>query len=359
MLKRATTSAVLFLVALIATVAAQEPSDRRGAVEEQALVERVILDAHVTGTDGNPIPNLGPTDFIVTVDGKPVVLESVDWLPAGTPEVDASAIAALTPAEGGAAPPDVAPGRLIVFFFQTEHELSRLTGLLRMGIQAHRFLEKLQPTDRIAVLSFDSKLKLRQDFTDDRAKIDAAIHAAIRRGDPPPPDPDSHPALAKHFDLAAARKCATPERALEVLARALAPIAGGKTLLYFGWGLGTVGGASGPNASEQKAWIDALYGMSEARTTIFTLDVTDADYHTLEGWIQQIAELTGGTYHKTHLFPDLAMDLVGRAISGRYVLVLIKPPGPRGEHAVEIALAGKKGRVISRQYFVDGVGVRP
>ena len=347
-------AAILALLALAARAAvAQEPADRRGAVREQAVVERVILDAHVTGPDGNPIPNLGTADFLVTVDGKPVVLESVDWLPAGTPEVDAAAIAALPPAAGAVATEEVAPGRLIVFFFQTDHEVSRLTGLLRMGLQARRFLAKLQPTDRIAVVSFDSKLKLRQDFTDDRAKIDAAISAAIRRGDPPPPDPDSHPALGRHLDLAAARKCATPERALEVLARALAPIAGGKTLLYFGWGLGTVGGLTGPNASEQQAWIDALHRMSEARTTIFTLDVTDADYHSLEGSIQQLAELTGGTYQKTHIHPDLAMDLVGKAISGRYVLVLVKPPGPRGEHSVEIALAGKKGRVISRQYFVD------
>ena len=347
-------AAIFALLALAAlTAAAQEPADRRGAVQEQAIVERVILDAHVTGPDGNPIPNLGPGDFIVTVDGKPVALESVDWLPAGTPEVDAAAVAALAPAEGAAATEDIPPGRLIVFFFQTDHEVSRLTGLLRMGIQARRFLEKLQPTDRVAVVSFDSKLKLRQDFTDDRAKIDAAINAAIRRGDPPPPDPASHPALAKHLDQAAARKCATPERGLELLARALTPIAGGKTLLYFGWGLGTVGGLTGPNASEQQAWIDALHRMSEARTTIFTLDVTDADYHSLEGSIREIAELTGGTYQKTHIHPDLAMDLVGRAISGRYVLVLVKPPGPRGEHSVEIALAGKKGRVISRQYFVD------
>ena len=350
-MRRAATFALLALAARAA--AGQEPADRRGAVQEQAVVERVILDAHVTGPDGNPIPNLGTADFLVTVDGKPVVLESVDWIPAGTPEVDAAAVAALAPAEGASAQEDIAPGRLIVFFFQTEHEVSRLTGLLRMGLQARRFLATLQPTDRIAVVSFDSKLKLRQDFTDDRAKIDAAINAAIRRGEPPPPDPDSHPALAKHLDPAAARRCATPERALEVLARALVPIAGGKTLLYFGWGLGTVGGLTGPNASEQQAWTDALHRMSEARTTIFTLDVTDADYHSLEGSIQQIAELTGGTYQKTHIHPDLAMDLVGRAISGRYVLVLVKPPGPRGEHSVEIALAGKKGRVISRQYFVD------
>ena len=96
-----------------------------------------------------------------------------------------------------------------------------------------------------------------------------------------------------------------------------------------------------------------MHRMAEARVDIFTLDVTDADYHSLEGSIQQIADLTGGHYEKTNLFPDLAMDRVGRAISGRYVLVFVKPHGPRGEHTIEVSLNGRKGRVFARQYYVD------
>jgi VWFA-related protein len=350
--KPAVSAVFLGLAAL--TAAAQEPLDRRGAVEEQALVERVVVDAHVTGPDGTPIPSLGPADFLVKVDGKPIALESVDWLPAGTPEIDATVLASLAPADGSAASPDIPPGRIIVMFFQTDHEISRLAGLLRMGIQARRFLTNLEPTDRVAVVSYDAHLKLRQDFTSDRAKLERAIHAAIRRGDAAEPDPDSHPSLARLLDPAESRRCATPERALELVARALAPIPGGKSMLFFGWGLGTVGGLTGPNASEQQAWVEAMHRMAEARVSIFSLDVTDADYHSLEGSIQQIADLTGGRYEKTHLFPDLVMDRVGRAISGRYVLVFVKPRGPRGEHTIEVALAGgRKGRVFARQYYVD------
>jgi VWFA-related protein len=347
--------ALAILLALAAHAAsAQEPADRRGAVQEEVVVDRVILDAHVTGPDGGPILGLGPADFIVKMDGKPVTLEAVDWVPAGTPEVDATAVAALAPpGQAEAMTFDIAPGRLILFFFQTDHEVSRLAGLIRMGIQARRFLGTLQATDRVAVLSFDSKLKLRQDFTDDRAKIEAAINAAIRRGEPPPPDPTSRPSLARRLDPAEARKCATPECALELVARALGPIPGGKSLLYFGYGLGTIGGLGGPTASEQDAWQEAMHRVAEARISIFTLDVTDADFHTLESSIHQMADLTGGTYQKTHLFPDMAIDRVGRAISGRYVLVFIKPPRPRGEHIIEVALAGKTGRVLSRQFFVD------
>jgi VWFA-related protein len=335
------------------TAAAQEPADRRGAVEEQAVVERVIVDAHVSEPDGTPIPSLGPSDFVVKVDGKPVPLEAVDWLPVGTPEIDSRTLAALSPADGAVGTSEIPPGRVIVIFFQTDHEISRLTGLLRMGIQARRFLTTIQPTDRVAVVSYDTHLKLRQDFTSDRAKLERAISAAIRRGDASPPDPESHPSLARGLDLGESRRCATPERALELVARALAPIAGGKSLLFFGWGLGTVGGISGPNASEQAAWTDAMTRMAEARVNIFSLDVTDADYHSLEGSIQQIADLTGGRYEKTHLFPDLVMDRVGRAISGSYVLVFVKPRGPRGQHTIEVKLAARKGRVFARQYYVD------
>jgi VWFA-related protein len=350
-----TAAASVAVIFLTTAAAAQEPADRRGEVHEEALVERVIVDAHVTASDGTPIPNLGPGDFVVKVDGKPIALESVDWLPRGTPEVDPHLLAELAPPSAdGVSTLEAAPGRLIVLFFETDYEISRLHGLLRMGIQARRFLGTLDPTDRVAVVSYDSHLKLRQDFTADRAKLESAISAAIRLGEGSDPDPESHPSLGKRLDPDEARRCATPERALEIVARALAPIPGGKSMLFFGWGLGTVGGLTGPNASEQQAWSDAMHRMAEARVNIFTLDVTDADYHSLEGSIQQIADLTGGHYDKTHLFPDLVMDRIGRAISGRYVLVFVKPHGFRGTHSIEVTLAaGRKGQIFARQYYVD------
>ena len=346
-------SLAILLLFSASAAAAQEPPDRRGAVREQALVERVVVDAHVTGPDGNPIPSLGVSDFRVRVDGKPVLLESVDWLPAGAQEVDATALDAAAADSDNSGAPDIAPGRLIVMFFQTDYTMSRLTGLVRMAMQARRFLNTLLPTDRVAVASYDSHLKLRQDFTADRGKLVHAIDASLRMSSPPDPDPDSHPALARYLDPAAARRVATPERALALLAGALEPIPGGKSMLFFGWGLGTVGGMGGPNRDEQKAWAAALHGMASARVNIFSLDVTDADYHTLQVYLERISELTGGRYEKTNIFPNLAMDRVRRAISGRYVLVFVKPPGWRGQHSIEVDLVGHRGRVYARQYFED------
>lgn len=348
-MKRA--AALLLALCGAASALAQVPS-HPGSVREEARVERVVVDAYVTDRRGEPIPGLTVSDFRVKVDGRSVDLESAEWVPAETAEVPARLPELPLP---GAKTPErlPPPGRLLIFFFQTSFEPSRLVGFLRMAIQARRFVDGLLPTDRVAILSFDSHLKLRQDFTGDRWKIEEAIDRSLVAGPAPPPDPEAFPSLAKNFDFRAAKKAVTPERSLALIARAAAPIPGGKSMLFFGWGLGTIGGLSGPVPAERRDWADALRLLASARISIFTLDVTDADYHSLETSIERIADLTGGTYQKTHIFPSLAMDRVRRAISGRYVLVFKKPDFPRGTHGIEVALAHREGDIRARQYYED------
>ncbi|MEO8190608.1 MAG: VWA domain-containing protein [Acidobacteriota bacterium] len=324
---------------------------RPGTYRDEARVERVILDAHVTDNKGEALPRLGAADFELRVDGAMVPLESADWIPAGEPEV--SVPSAADSSMPSAVSTEAAPGRLLIFFFQTDYTTSRLIGLVRMGLQARRFLDTLLPSDRVAVLSFDSHLKLRQDFTDDRARILAAIHASLRTGPPKLSEPEPGPSLARHFDYAGAQDAVTPEGALALIARAATPLPGGKEMLFFGWGLQTIGGMSGANPRDRIDYAEALPALARARITIFSLDVTDADHHSLEKTLSHIADLTGGTYSKTHIFPDAAMERVRRAIAGRYVLVFKKPDGGRGVHAVAVRLVGRKGTVMARGYYED------
>ncbi len=334
-------------------VAAQELPSRQGSVREETRVERVVVDAYVTDSHGDPIPDLTTGDFRVRVDRRLVPLESAEWVPADAPEVVGPGIQDFGTSGQPRPRPQFPEGRLLIFLFQTDYETSRLIGLMRMGIQARRLLRTLLPSDRVAVLSFDSHLKLRQDFTNDRAKLEAAISASLRMGLPPEPDSREFPSLAKNFDFRAARKAVTPERALALISRAAAPIPGGKSMLFFGWGLGTIGGMGPPNPRDQKDFAEAIPALATARISIFTLDVTDADYHSLESSLVQISDLTGGIYQKTHIFPNLAMDRVRRAIAGRYVLVFKKPDGPRGLHSIEVSLARRKVEVTARQYYAD------
>ncbi|HEX7252751.1 MAG TPA: hypothetical protein VF376_07725, partial [Thermoanaerobaculia bacterium] len=198
------TARLLIIMGVLALPAASLSLDQelphRGGYREEARVERVVVDAYVIDSSGNPIPDLSLENFKVRVDGKPVALESAEWIPADKPEVVPLESGEPNEASSESNGSEIPPGRLLVFFFQTDFTPIRLVGLVRMGIQARHFLDTLLPSDRVAVLSFDSHLKLRQDFTNDHDKIRAAIDASLRTGPPPEPDPDSAPSLAREFD---------------------------------------------------------------------------------------------------------------------------------------------------------------
>jgi VWFA-related protein len=326
-------------------------AQRSDAYREQARVERVVVDAYVTDARGDPIPDLTAANFRLRVDGSVVPLESAEWIPADQPE---AAPIPWDESDARATAPEIPPGRLLIFFFQTDlSEATRILGEMRMALQARRMINDLLPTDRVAVLSFDSHLKLRQDFTNDRIKLLEAIEHSILTGPPPPPDPDAWPSLARHFDFRAAKRAVTPEKALAIISRAASSIVGAKSMIFFGWGLQTIGGMSGPNLQDTNDYNEALPALASARISIFTLDVTDADYHSLEGTLANISGITGGSYQKTHIFGNLALDHVRRAIAGRYVLVFKKPDLPRGAHSIDVSLVGRKGRVMARAWYQD------
>ena len=324
-------------------------------------VERVMVEARAVDGRGNPIRGLGATHFQVKVDGKPVSLESATWVtgspPDGfLPDVSmgaedgvADGVVDRLPA-GDVVVGGVPPGRLIVMFFQKDFDSSRAPGLLRMQSKAARFLETLGPEDRVAVLSFDYHLKLWQDFTNDREKLKTAVRRTLFFGKFPSGQSGEAPSMAAEFDFEAAKRAAEPESALLVIARALRPVPGPKSLIFFGWGMGTMSGS--------RVFMDSDYGpavqaLLDARTTVFTLDVTDADYHTLEVGLEAVAADTGGFYAKTHLFPGLAMARLEGALAGHYLLAFERPGPRRGVHRVEIKLRGVKGEVMAKGVYVD------
>ncbi len=335
------------LALLLAALSSQEPR-RAGSVRGAVRVERVLVDAYVTTGSGEPIPDLTAADFRVKVAGRPVELESVEWIPAGRPEV-----VPLAPGESGAAeegPATLAwpPGRVIVVFVQEDFTRQRQKGLIQMGQHLDRFLSTMVPTDRVAVVSYDSHLKLRRDFTADPKEIRKAFFESFWFDEPPPIAAGPFPSLARYLDYGAAKKAASVDKGLALVARALTKIPGGKAMLYFGWGLQVDG-----TPKEGRDAGEALAALYEARVNVFTLDISDADYHTLEEPLIQMADLTGGRYEKTHTFTGGVLARISRRLGGRYVLVFVKPEGPPGLHPLSVQLAGRKGEVIARAYYQD------
>ena len=337
--------AALLALSIAAIATAQEPR-----AQMEITVERMLLDLYVTDPKGDPIMNLAKGDFRVEVDGVEAEVDGVEWIDmTSLPDLDRP----IDPESGEILYSN--PGRLLVFFFQTDKARvsSRVTGHIRMLSQAKEFLATLGPQDRVAVVQFDSHLKVREDFTNDHEVIERAIDETLKIDRPPRPKKVHSPSLMTRLDLDDAKKAASPEKALFLLGNALIPIPGPKSLVMFGWGLGRYG-SGGVRMTPD--YFPAKRALEKARTSVFALDVTVADYHSLEVGMKKAAEDTGGFYAKTHLFPRYAMEKLERTISGRYELFVKRPPElPRGLHRIEVDVAGHRdASVLVREMWEDG-----
>ena len=332
-------SLALAAVAASLPAAPQETPHRLPGVE----TARVVLEVRVTDGAGRPLPGLTPGDFRLDVDGRRAAVESAVWVAEApdAPRVPSAAPAAASP---------LSAGRLVVLLFQKDFEGSRLRGLLRALGQAKGLVAPLSPRDRVAVLTFDSHLRLHLDFTSDLGAVTRVLDESVLLRWPGPIGPSVAPSLAAHLDRDEARKAASPEEALLALGRALEPIAGAKTVLLFGYGLGQLSGGAVVLHHDYDA---ARAALDRARTAVYCLDVTEAAWHSLEVGLQQVAEDTGGQYFKVHENAGAALARVAAALAGHYVVTFERPDGPRGEHRVRLALAGRHGTVLTRTRYVD------
>ena len=327
---------------MVSPLTAQE-----SVLKEEVEVARVVVDLRVVDRHGQPIPGLGPDDFRVRVDGKEVRIETVEWVTGASPRVEFPSEVEGSVEEILVSP----PGRLIVLFFQRHIYVTRMVGLMKALERAREFVQTLNPEDHLAILSFDTHLDLYSDFTQDRDHSLRILEESIVPYRPPPPiEAGAFPSLAKHFDAKAARRVTSAEAGLLVTAKALKHLPGSKSLIFIGYGMGTfVGGA----VQMRPEYSDARRTLMDARTAVFTLDVTRADYHTLQSPLIKVARDTGGLYRKTFYSGYVAMDAVARAISGHYELVFEKPDLPPGRHWMKINLRERRADLYHR-WFYDG-----
>ncbi len=335
---------LVILAFLALPLAAQEP---RAA--EQITVERILIDARVTDARGEPILGLTPPDFTVRVDEKPAQVESVTWIP----DTLAARLEAGMDEEEMKANEESPRGRLFIYFIQTDfaRESTRINGQLHFLPYAQKMIDMLEPGDRVAVFSFDSHMKFQLDFTDDKSEIDFALRRSITTGEPEWPRPVHSPSLASRLDRRQMLDCTKPEVAFIHVANAVRPIPGPKSMILFGWGLGHLFG--GRVVMDSKYPI-AQYALESSRVSVFALDMSIADYHSLEAGLQKTAEDTGGFYSKTHIFPQLAVDRLQKTLTGHYELEVRKPAGlPNGQHQLEVNVKRRGVHVMARSSFVD------
>jgi VWFA-related protein len=336
-------SSALMLTAVL-TYGQEKPAQR---YTEQVDVERVLVDVRVLDNDGRAVVGLGADDFSVKIGGKPVAIESAMWV--GGAQSDGGSVKPET-VEHAAAVDDGLSGRLIIFLFQKDLEPSRLTGLMRMLMESQGFLDGLTPRDRVAVLSFDSQLKIWLDFTNDRDAIRDVFQRRILFGDPEPLLPGPVPSLVSRLDSATASKTYTIEKALHRIADAVRGLPGSKSIVFIGHGFGRLGWTG---VSMEHDYDEARDALLAARTSVFSLDVTHADAHSLEAGLRLVSRETGGFFARTHLFTGQAMNRLSGVLAGYYVLFLEQPTLRPGTHDVSVRLTRRPGTVLARESYLS------
>lgn len=342
----------LVLLASIGVCAAAEDPSATPRFGETLTVVRYQVEARVTDSAGKAIRTLSAADFDVSIGKVRAEVEAADWIGTSADPADARES---VPADSARQSPD---GRHIVFFVQTDfgRNKDRIVGQMAfMTNMAEKVLGMLQPEDRVAVLTFDSRLELRCDFTADRAAALGAIRRSLEIGmSPPPVLPASGTSIAAHLDPKEMKAAARAESALLLVARALSRIEGDRLMILPGWGFGEMSWGKGPGGdrvSLPSEWREAVGILHREHVPVITIGTGSGQ---LTMGIAMTARATGG-FHTSAIgpFPGQSLNRIEGALAGYYELLLrTEEPLVAGEHIVTIRAKNPRYRVYATPVIV-------
>ena len=148
---------------------AQPPQEPRF----QSSVEVTSLDISVVDDRGKPIDGLTPADFTVRVDGNPRRVVTAEWVPLAAPASDEPVA---PPPDGYSTNEGATGGRLIVMAIDQPN--IRFGGAMAIQKAAQAFIDRLTPSDRVAVAGFGIGAPATP-FTSDRERIKKALSRMV------------------------------------------------------------------------------------------------------------------------------------------------------------------------------------
>ncbi len=362
----------LLCVRAVSAQEAQEPHEKdTPTFAEQMDVTEVLLDVVVTDRDGNMVAGLGPSDFIVEEDGREVELRGADFYSTrygAGPSTESSA-GSREGTLGG-----IPASRYIIFFFHDARTVAnRLNRLIRQQIIAaqdcRRWIEeKMQPSDWIAITGYGMRLKIFQDFTQDREALLQAISEAARGSNPEKNrwtrEPASATAPSLLRQLPAGRELSRQTRriyaGMRLLAEATGHIVGRKILLYFGIGFGNLDSTAGFAIPDRRYYPALEQALNDNNVAVYPIDLTvQGTRHSQSSFLSGFANDTGGVYYRN--FSSFLGPLVAitKANIGYYLLSYQSehPQGESGYQKIKVRMA-TRGLVVRSQrgyrYGPDG-----
>jgi VWFA-related protein len=341
----------------------QEPQGRlQGATVD---VNEVLLDVLVTDSQGNVIVGLGPDDFVVTENGRPVDLSGVTFY-SNRRLLESSPTLAK---QGVSVEQGTEDRYFILFFDDMRHTAQEAPRLLSQQMEAAKRAKgwvesELLANDWVAVVSWDARLKVQQDFTNDRKALVQAIDDAMKGKDregnyPSRVDASKGPSLLAGLPTGKAlnKQTSTLYEAMQELAKAGGKIRGRKNLLLFSYGLPGRTDAFGSFVPDKKFFEPTVQTLNDNNVAAYMIDLTPpGTQHTLSDALNKMASDTGGRYFFNVTNFSTPLDQVSQENNGYYLLSYAseKPAGRTGFQPVQVKTVNPEFRVKSRQGYTYG-----
>lgn len=372
---------VLLLVALVATLfsspatfAQKKPS---GQFEGLVEVTEVFLDVVATDKKGRLIPGLGKDDFIVIEDGKPVEITSVSYYTTryGNDPAKAAALKTAGVSADTAAPEVPASRYFILFFHDQTRNATPFNKLLQQQMNASRkahdwVRDSLTGSDWVAVVSYDVKLKIHQDFTQDVGSLLAAIGDAATSKDPGVMKPSvrarltagTKPSLLRGLPdgVDIPKETKRIYDAIRLLANASHPIVGRKNMMLFTIGFGDINTGVGFGATpDPRHYPPMEQALNHSNVAVYPIDLTPVEItHSQSDFLSRLALDTGGYYFQNIVNFKGPLERIGLENSAYYLLSFRTehPSGESGYRQIKVKSKNKKIRMRTRRGYKYGIG---
>lgn len=361
---RMTALALIALCSLGRAAVAQQEKPQ-GQFEGQVNVNEVLLDVLVTDAKGNVIVGLDKNDFVVTENGKPVALTGVTFY-SNRRLVESSPMLA----KQGISVEQVPEDRYFILLFEDQKDTAQeaprlLSQQMEAAKRARGWIEsEMLPNDWVAVASYDTRLKVQQDFTRDRKALIEAVGDAMKGKDregnyPSRIDTSKGPSLLAGLPKGQELrdKTTTLYEAMQALARSAGNVRGRKNLLLFTFGLPGRVDTFGHYVPDKRFFEPTVQALNANNVAAYTIDLTPpAVEHTLSDALNKLADDTGGRYFFNVTNFSTPLDQVAQENNGYYLLSYTseQPAGKSGFQEVEVKTANPEFRVKARRGYEYG-----
>jgi VWFA-related protein len=359
-------------LALVVAAAFSLPGLATGQEEPQAQfkerleVTEVLLDVVVTDSAGNVIIGLSPEDFLVK-DGDQQIAVNTATFYSNRRFVESGQVAQRL----GVPPEEVPTDRFFILFFHDQRfEDPELTDEVLDALRwARRWVEtEVLANDFVAVLSYDHKLKVHQDFTTDRQLLLGALNSVGKGKDPGSVWPsrvaaESGPSLRKNLPQGneLSRQTRRIYSGLEITAEAAGYIIGRKNLLLFSFGFGKLNDF-GTYIPDERYYPETMQALNDNNVATYAiswfknLGEGAPGQDVLENSLSLLADDTGGRYFFNFVnFRDPLRQIV-EDNNGYYLLSYTAEHvvGEQGYQEVEVNTTNPEFMVRARKGYRYG-----